>query len=86
MTVSVGRGAVTAMTDMESFRLFPAVFTIPKKVEAEVGTSYGKEGIELMEAADQLLDDWRPQVIDLLSRDKSGKDLATESKHCVLIL
>lgn len=51
------------MTKLENFRLFPSVFSIPAKAVSEVGTSYCKDGIQLMQAANQLLDEWQPQVI-----------------------
>ncbi len=42
------------------------MFTLPKKTDVEVSTSYSKAGLELMEAAEQLLCEWQPKVIPSL--------------------
>ena len=58
----VGPDPVRAMRDMQNLRLFPAVFAMPAEQAAEIGPSYGKVGVHVMEAAGQLLDSWQPQV------------------------
>ena len=62
-----GKGTVTAMRSLNSFCLFPAVFTFPKATDAEISNSYSREGLELMEAADSLLGQWQPKVFLTLS-------------------
>jgi len=58
---STGARTVSAMRNLYSLGLFPAVFATGGASE-QVGTSYGEAGVRLMEAAEQLLHDWQPQV------------------------
>lgn len=58
-----GGGAVGAMKNLNSCGLFPAVFTMPRDIpKNEVSTSYSEQGVALMEAAENLTNDWQPQV------------------------
>ena len=52
---------MNAMRSLYSLGLFPAVFDTGAASD-QVGTSYGEAGVQLMEAAEQLLRDWEPQV------------------------
>ena len=52
---------MSAMRSLYGLGLFPAVFDTGSASD-QVGTSYGEAGVQLMEAAEQLLLDWEPQV------------------------
>ena len=54
-----------AMQDLDRLRLFPAVFAMPPGQEEQLSTSYGSRGVQLMEAAEQLLGSWQPLVLPL---------------------
>lgn len=62
IAVHAGVRTVYAMRSLYSLGLFPAVFDTGA-ASNEVGTSYGENGVQLMEAAEQLLQDWEPQVL-----------------------
>ena len=51
------------MRSLDGCGLFPAVFAMPSNLgRCEASTSYTEHGLALMEATDQLLGHWEPQV------------------------
>ena len=55
------------MQDLDRLQLFPAVFAMPQGQEEQLSTSYGSRGVQLMDAAEQLLGSWQPAVLPCLS-------------------
>ena len=53
------------MQDLDRLQLFPAVFAMPPGQEEQLSTSYGSRGVQLMDAAEQLLGSWQPAVLPL---------------------
>ena len=51
---------------MHEFGLFSAVFKIPDQIETSIGGQRGSQGVVLLEAAQQLLSDWEPEVLPVL--------------------